>query len=179
MASIRKKCRNVALSLAAPSWAPGPWEECDQSEASSDQSEDSRPQWQPMRGRPRLRSGAERLCDQSWRVITIDTRRLMAHNSEMRDSHEYWVRVLTDIEQSILMSTHRNKCRVSRVLQGRVSGGLVRSRLTPVSSIVCFDFIHPTYLCTCEYHLDLRCGDQRERERNNQSWINSDQSQRN
>ena len=76
-----------------------------------------------------------------------------------------------------LMSTQRNKCGMSRFLQGRVSGGLLISRLTQVSSIVCF-LTQP--ICVLANNITrIFIVETRERERNNQSWINSDQSHRN
>ena len=49
------------------------------------------------------------------------------------------------------MSTYRNKCGVSRFLQGREVGDLAETRLTKASSIVCDDSAHSaqsTYLET-------------------------------
>ena len=47
-----------------------------------------------------------------------------------------------------IMSTCRNKCWVSGLLPDRSAAGLVRSRLTQASSIVCNDSDRPTYLDT-------------------------------
>ena len=69
-------------------------------------------------------------------AAALDSTSSPLHNSDMRDSHEY-------IQKQVRVGRG-----VSKHLQGGVEEDLVETRLTEASSIICYDFAHPTYLET-------------------------------